>query len=124
MLHRSLAFRVVAPTIFVSLLLLGLCIAAAVYLYQQQARSAEALGENVASRRVAGQLVREIEQWPLALKSGDQTKAELTKVRVRQLLEQAWEYADKEEERRIVSDLRNRFDSFTNRPTAEAVQQM
>ena len=43
MLRRSLSLRVAGPTVLMSLLLLGLCTAAAVYLYRQQATTAEIL---------------------------------------------------------------------------------
>ncbi len=119
MLHRNLAYRIVAPTIFVSLLLLSLCIAAAVYLYHQQAESAKELGENVDSRRIAHQLTGAVAQWSAALKSGDSAKANQWRESVRQLLGQAWTYADKEEEQKIVSELKDRFAGYPETPAAD-----
>ena len=39
MLTRSLLFRIAGPTVFVSLLFLGSCMTAAVYLHQRQSAS-------------------------------------------------------------------------------------
>ena len=54
MLTRSLLFRIAGPTLFVSLLFLGSCITAAVYLHHRQSASLRALDENLWSRRLAG----------------------------------------------------------------------
>ena len=49
MWNNHLSLRVAGPTVLMSLLLLGLCSAAAAFLYSQQATSADVLGENVTS---------------------------------------------------------------------------
>ena len=56
MLKRSLFVRIAGPTVLVSLLLLGLSIAAAVYLYKEQTLSDSDLGENVSSTQIAHDL--------------------------------------------------------------------
>src|SRR5712691_4345936 len=56
MLQRNLLLRVAGPTVLVSVLLLGLCTATAVYLYRQQATTAQILDENVVSRKIDHEL--------------------------------------------------------------------
>src|SRR5437867_6751378 len=56
MLQRHLLLRVAGPTMLVSLLLLGLCTATAVYLYRQQATTARMLDEHVVSRKIDHEL--------------------------------------------------------------------
>src|SRR5947209_1351689 len=56
MIKYNLPLRAAGPTILLSLLLLSLCIAAAAYLYSQQASSAEVLNEDVSSNQVAHDL--------------------------------------------------------------------
>src|SRR4051794_41435297 len=57
MLTRSLLIRIAGPTVFVSLLFLGSCITAAIYLHHQQSASVRVLDEAIASRRIAGDLL-------------------------------------------------------------------
>ena len=52
MLRRHLLLRVAGPTMLVSLLLLGLCTATAVYLYRQQATTAHMLDAHIISRKI------------------------------------------------------------------------
>ena len=56
MLTRDFPSRIARLAVILSLLLFGLCIAAALYLYRQQAVTAENLGENIGSRKVAAAL--------------------------------------------------------------------
>ena len=63
MLTRGLLFRIAGPTLFVSLLFLGSCITAAIYLHHRQSASLRALDENLWSRRLAGDLLRALETW-------------------------------------------------------------
>ena len=56
MLQHNLLLRVAGPTVLVSVLLLGLCTATAVYLYRQQATTAQILDENVVSRKIDHEL--------------------------------------------------------------------
>src|SRR3954454_19951098 len=98
MLTRSLLFRIAGPTLFVSLLFLGSCITAAVYLHHRQSASLRALDENLWSRRLAADLLRALEALP-----GDRSAAEddLHR-RVGELIAQARQHADKPEEGRLV----------------------
>src|SRR3954462_3493811 len=62
MLTRSLLIRIAGPTVFVSLLFLGSCITAAVYLHHQQSSSVRVLDEAIASRRIAGDLLKVLDE--------------------------------------------------------------
>ena len=61
MLTRSLLIRIAGPTVFVSLLFLGSCITAAIYLHHQQSASVRVLDEAIASRRIAGDLLKALD---------------------------------------------------------------
>src|SRR3954471_20962020 len=58
MLTRSLLFRIAGPTLFMSLLFFGSCITAAFYLHHQQSASVRVLDEAIASRKIAGDLLK------------------------------------------------------------------
>src|SRR4051794_41974476 len=62
MLTRDLLIRIAGPTVFVSLLFLGSCVTAAVYLHHQQSASVRVLDEAIASRRVAGDLLKSLDE--------------------------------------------------------------
>ena len=61
MLTRSLLIRIAGPTVFVSLLFLGSCVTAAIYLHHQQSASVRVLDEAIASRRIAGDLLKALD---------------------------------------------------------------
>src|SRR3954462_2264806 len=61
MLTRSLLIRIAGPTVFVSLLFLGSCITAAIYFHRQQSSSVRVLEEAIASRRIAGDLLKALD---------------------------------------------------------------
>src|SRR3954470_1187470 len=61
MLTRSLLFRIAGPTIFMSLLFLGSCVTAALYLHHQQSVSVRVLDEAIASRKIAGDLLKALD---------------------------------------------------------------
>jgi len=56
MLNTRSPLTLAAPTLLVSFLLLALASGAAVYLLSQQSATADALSENVDSRRIAGDI--------------------------------------------------------------------
>src|SRR5215217_6647926 len=60
-LTRGLLFQIAGPTLFVSLLFLGSCITAALYLHHQQSASVRILDEAIASRKVAGELLKALD---------------------------------------------------------------
>lgn len=124
MLKRTLSFRVVGPTVFVSLLLLGSCTGVAVYLHRQQRGSAERYGENVGSRRVAHELEVALNEMLLSelravlhpATDRSQTNAERISElyeRIDGLLGEAQDLADKPTERELVAKLVESFRGYT-----------
>jgi two-component system, NtrC family, sensor histidine kinase HydH len=113
MLRRNLAFRIMAPQIFLSLLLLSLCIAAAVYLYYQQRKSAGEISENVDSRKIADELAAAVGELSQAHASNDSRQVQYWQERVADKLGRAWDYADKEEELKLVRQIKSAFDQYS-----------
>jgi two-component system, NtrC family, sensor histidine kinase HydH len=111
MFKSSLFLRVAAPTILLSLLLLSLCIAAIVYLYFQQASSADVLGENVSSVQVAHNLKASVNDLAAHLRKHDDQVGGLHQ-RLRQELDRAQELADKPEEKELVRQLEDTFGHY------------
>jgi signal transduction histidine kinase len=107
-LWGHLPLRVVAPTLFVSLLLVSLCTLAAVYLYRQQSNTALAVGENVESRRIAEDLRVTLIDLAAFVRGGGKRVGDLD-ARVREGLARAEKYADKPMERELVEKLRSSF---------------
>lgn len=104
MWHRHLSLRIASPTLFVSVLLLGLCTAAAVSLYRQQATTAEMLARSVVSRQLVHTLETVVADLVAVQREGrDEVKA--LHERIQALLAQAQEVADTEEEHRLVRPL-------------------
>ncbi len=101
MLKRSLLVRIAGPTVLVSLLLLGLSIAAAVYLYKEQALSDSDLGENVSSTQIAHDLDNTLFEL---LQGGNQPTAAQHE-KAREQLSKVQKYADKDEEKVLVGKL-------------------
>jgi C4-dicarboxylate-specific signal transduction histidine kinase len=96
------------PTVCVSLLLLGLCIAAAVYLYRQQANTADILAENVVTRKIDRDLENTAEALLRAHRAGSD-RADGLRNRFRELLAQVQQLTDSEEERKLVARLDDSF---------------
>jgi signal transduction histidine kinase len=111
MLGKSLSLRVAGPTILVSLLLLGLCIVGAAYLYAQQARSGEILGENVDSARIAHDLENTLQDL-LALLRKRNDQVEPLHQRVRDQLAEAQDLADKDTEKQLVARLEDSWERY------------
>src|SRR4051812_2089491 len=108
MLTRSLLFRIAGPTLFVSLLFLGSCITAAVYLHHRQSASLRVLDENLRSRRLAADLLRALEALP-----GDRPAVEdAPQGRIGELIRHAKRFADKPEEARLVGRLEGGFGRY------------
>lgn len=101
MLRRTLLVRIAGPTVLVSFLLLGLTIAAAIYLYNEQAVSGDVLGENVSSVQVAHALLNSLRTQ---LELTDPNPAVNTQVKAN--LKRAEELADKAEEQQLVGRLK------------------
>src|SRR5574341_108455 len=104
MLQRSLLLRVTGPTMLVSVLLLGLCTATAVYLYRQQATTAEALDEHVVSRKIDHELETAIADL-IAVHRDESDRVEALHERIRTLLADIQAVAHTEAERSLVRQL-------------------
>jgi two-component system sensor histidine kinase HydH len=108
-LTRSLLFRIVGPTLFVSLLFLGSCLIAALVLHHRQSESLQALDENIRSRQLAAVLLRTLEEL-----ADDKTVVggALLRQQVGELIDKTRQLADKPEERRLVDLLETGFDRY------------
>lgn len=102
------------PTVSMSLLLLGLCIAAAAYLYWQQANTAKILDENVITRQIDHDLESAVEALIGLHRSGDD-QVDLAQDHFRELLAKAWVAAESEEERTLVIRLQDSFGRYEER---------
>ena len=111
MLKRSLLVRIAGPTVLVSLLLLGLSIGAAFYLYKEQALSESDLGENMSSVQIAHDLETTINRQINHLQRGDEPVASQDE-KAKDGLIKARAYADKEEEKNLVSELSEKMDLY------------
>src|SRR4051812_22741477 len=105
MLQRSLLVRIAGPTVLVSLLLLGLSIAAAFYLYKEQALSATEVGENVSSTQIAQDLDNKLANLINILQNNMEPTPKQHE-EVQDQLDKALAAADKTEEVRLVGALR------------------
>lgn len=114
MLTDKLSLRTVWPTMLVAAILLGVCITAAAYLRQEQARSAAVLGEDVDSRRVAYDLETTVDNLRVLLEH-DNTQVDDLHHAIRNLLTRVDGFANKEEERRLVNQLMETFADYDRR---------
>src|SRR4051812_12466193 len=114
MLTRSLLIRIAGPTLFVSLLFLGSCITAAVYLHHQQSASVRVLDEAIASRRIAGDLLNALDDLA-ALPVDRRDEVGALHGRILSLLAKARRGVDKSEEARLVGRLEDSFDRYLRR---------
>lgn len=124
MLKRSLFFRIAGPTVFVSLLFLGSCVSAAVYLHHRQAASVRVLDEAIASRRIAGELLKTLDELAKTASastsaSGRGSEVESLHARIQTLLGQARNEVDKTEEGRLVDQLEESFQRYRRREAEE-----
>src|SRR4051812_27647160 len=119
MLTRSLLFRIAGPTLFVSLLFLGSCLTAALYLHHRQSASLRVLDENLGSRRIAADLLRALDDLA-ALPADRAAEAEALQERIVGLLAQARQYADHREEARLVGRLEDSFGRYLQRRQEDA----
>src|SRR5215212_4759443 len=118
MLTRSLLIRIAGPTVFVSLLFLGSCITAAIYLHHQQSASVRVLDEAIASRRIAGDLLKALDDLA-ALPVDRRDEAGALHGQILGLLARARRGVDKSEEARLVGRLEDSFGRYL-RPEAQA----
>jgi signal transduction histidine kinase len=102
----NISLYVTGPTVLVSLLLLALCALAAVVLYKQQATSSETWREDFSSTQVAQDLRNTLADLVVLLRN-PQGQVEPLHQRIRGQLDQAINLADKDEELRLVNQLKN-----------------
>src|SRR5882724_6627293 len=114
MLQRNLLLRVAGPTVLVSVLLLGLCTATAVYLYRQQATTAQILEENVVSRKIDHELETAMNDL-IAVPRDSRDQVEALHEEIRALLAHAQEVAATEEEGGLVRQLAHSFTRYRQR---------
>ncbi len=108
MLRRHLLLRVAGPTVLVSLLLLGLCTATAVYLYRQQATTAHMLDEHVISRKIDHELETALADL-IAVHRDGSDQVDALHEWIHTLLTDIQAVAHTEEERRLVHQLVHSF---------------
>jgi signal transduction histidine kinase len=101
---KQLPFRIAAPTVLVSVLLLTLSILAAVYLYLRQASTEQVVEENIQSAMIAHELENTLNNVIVLLKGGGE-QAESLHDRIREQMQTARDLADKPEEQRLVGEL-------------------
>src|SRR5262245_33686118 len=111
MLQRYLLLRVAGPTVLVSLLLVGLCTATAVYLYRQQATTAHMLDEHVVSRKIDHELETTIADLITVHRDGSD-QVEALQERMRTLLTDIQAVVHTEEERTLVRQLVHSFTRY------------
>src|SRR5262249_34058765 len=114
MLQHHLLLRVAGPTVLVSLLLLGLCTATAVYLYRQQATTAHMLDEHVVSRKIDHELETAIDDL-IAVHRDGSDQVDTLHERIRTLLTDIQAVAHTEEERSLVRQLVHSFTHYHQR---------
>ncbi|WP_422923863.1 sensor histidine kinase [Singulisphaera sp. PoT] len=105
MLTRSLLLRIAGPSFFMSLLFLGSCLTASVYLHYRQSTSIRELDENLRSRRIATDLLLAID----GLSGANAAAVEASERRIGDLIGRARKLADRPEEARLVDRLEASF---------------
>jgi signal transduction histidine kinase len=105
MLKRNLPFHIAGLAAFLSLLLLGVCAVTAVYLYWQLSSTGRNLSEDVGSRKAAHDLETTLENLADLLGHGSDQVGALHE-RIAGLMDDVTRLADKQEEKRLVTELR------------------
>jgi len=108
---RASQLRIVAPTALTSLLLLAVCAVASVYLYRQQAGTAEELGENIGSRQAASNLEETLQDLAAYHRKGDEHVEPLHE-KINQRLEEIESFADKPEEKKLAGQLKESYSRY------------
>jgi two-component system sensor histidine kinase HydH len=121
MWEKKLSLGVAGPTILMSLVMLGLCTATAIFLYRQQARLTHVLEEAVRSREVATALETPIRRMQEVLndllKKDDARKRDYAQVQALELefqknLEEARKFANTPKEEELVAKLKKSIGDF------------
>ncbi|WP_406696980.1 ATP-binding protein [Singulisphaera sp. Ch08] len=117
-LTRILLIRIAGPTILTSVLFLVSSITAAIYLHHQQSTSLRMLDEDLQSRRIAADLLRELHDLA-ALPEDRQQEATQLHGKILGLLARAKRAANLKEEAQFVGRLEQSFDRYLSRRRAE-----
>src|SRR5438132_92202 len=119
MVRQGYPFQVAVAIALVSALLLGLGTAGAVIVYRQQRVTAEALGENIGSRKAAAQLEEGLADL-IALHQNRAAQVAPLHERIAHHLEQIRKLADKDEEKRLAGELAASFARYQGNWEADA----
>jgi signal transduction histidine kinase len=121
MLTRRLSLKLLAPTVLVSLLLVGTCIGGALYLNRIHLNVTQGLSENVESMQAARSLERAAAEVASLLKAPDNDPAGFARhvdrrnERLREALARSESLADTEPERDIVREVRAGVEDYLSR---------
>jgi signal transduction histidine kinase len=116
---NNLSLRIAGPAILVSCVLLILCAASAVYLYQQQAVSAKAHSENVVSAQVGNELKNTLIDLAALLRAGGD-KVGVLHSRIQEQLTRARRLADPGREQALEAQLERSMARYLRVWQAEA----
>jgi signal transduction histidine kinase len=111
MWEKRLSLGVAGPTILMSVVMLGLCTATAIFLYRQHAGLARILEEAVASRKVASDLEAPVKRMIVSLQRGD-TQVESDEEEFGRQLLGARKLANTAVEDQLVGKLKASIDRF------------
>lgn len=113
MFQRTPQLRFLPPVALTSLLLLGLCAFAAIYLLNEQAGTTAAISENVVSQREASDLKESLIDLILLRDRGEGVDA--IHGRIEKHIETIQRYSDKPEERKLSTRLVESYERYVSR---------
>jgi len=111
MWEKKLSLGVAGPTFLMSLVMLGLCTATAIFLYRQHAGLARILEEAVASRKAAADLEAPVKVMIASLKKGN-FQVEADEEEFRRQLRGARNLVNTETEDQLVGELKASIEKF------------
>jgi signal transduction histidine kinase len=111
MLSRNPQLRFLRPVALMSLVLVGLCVFTAFFLLREQETATASLGENIVSRREAGDLEESLIDL-IGLLRDRVDKVSAIHERIDKHLETIWRLADKPEERVLANRLRESYEHY------------
>jgi two-component system sensor histidine kinase HydH len=120
-LTRRLSLKLLAPTVLVSLLLVGTCIGGAIYLNRLHLNNTQGLRENVESMRAARNLERSAADLDGSMRGPIEDPAAFTRhverqnEKLRRLLGESEGLADTDAEREIVAEVRTGLETYFSR---------
>ncbi|MDR3621077.1 MAG: ATP-binding protein [Paludisphaera borealis] len=118
MLTRTLLLRIAGPSLLMSLVFLVSCTVAAVYLNRRQAATVRALDDNLRSRRIVDDLLRDLNELVVISLNGERgDRASGLHDHVRDLLKESKQAGHGLEEARIVDRLEAGFHRYLETAT-------